>query len=187
DFDPRRPWRRCALHEEERAARAVRVPLHDHRAIHDVRQERVGDVRVVLQQIAFRQLQLRPEDFPEVGEPHLLPVDGKDHVVLIAWNDEAVHLRASGASFGGRFPWSTAPATGTYVSSAPSSAHRSSSPPRLMSPRPTNSIGNRSRSPKTPMRMSTYFGDATLPSSTTSQPAPISAPRARALASSGRR
>ena len=43
-----------------------------------------------------------------------------------------------------------------------------------MSPRPTNSIGNRSRSPKMPGSTSTYFGDATLPSSTTSQSGPIS-------------
>src|SRR5437899_467684 len=38
-----------------------------------------------------------------------------------------------------------------------------------MSPRPTKSIGNRSRSPKISTSTSTYFGDAMLPSSTTPQ------------------
>ena len=51
----------------------------------------------------------------------------------------------------------------------PSRALRSSRPPRDMSPRPTKSIGNRSRSPNSPSSTSTYFGEATLPSSTTSQ------------------
>src|SRR5712692_8143186 len=56
-----------------------------------------------------------------------------------------------------------------------------------MSPRPTNAIGNRSRSPKIPASTSTYLGDAMLPSSTTSQSGPICASSVRALASSGRR
>ena len=95
---------------------------------------------------------------------------------------------ASGGSFGGRGPWSDrAERPATYSSSTPSLAWRSSRPPRLMSPRPTNAIGNCSRSPKMPASMSTYFGDAMLPSSTTSHSGPISASSARALASSGRR
>ncbi len=56
-----------------------------------------------------------------------------------------------------------------------------------MSPRPTNAIGKCSRAPKIAVRIWTYFGDATLPSSTTSQSGPISASSTRALASSGRR
>ena len=61
-------------------------------------------------------------------------------------------------------------------------ALRSSRPPRLMSPRPTKSTGNRSRSPKISSSTSTYFGDAMLPSSTTSQSRPdLARQRARAL------
>ncbi len=69
----------------------------------------------------------------------------------------------------------------------PARTDRSSSPPRLMSPRPTKSDGNTRRSPKTPVSTSTYFADAMLPSSTTSQSGPISAASAPALAISGRR
>src|SRR5437867_337305 len=96
-------------------------------------------------------------------------------------------MRFNGGSFGGRAPWRTAPATGAYSSSTPSRALRRSRPPRLISPRPTNSMGNRRRLPKIPSRMSTYFGDAMLPSSTTSQSGPISPSNAAALRSSGRR
>jgi len=56
-----------------------------------------------------------------------------------------------------------------------------------MSPRPTKSIGKRRRSPKMSSSTVTYFGDATLPSSTTSHSGPISRSSARALFSSGRR
>src|SRR5436190_56343 len=50
-----------------------------------------------------------------------------------------------GASFGGRFPLSTAPATEMYRSSVRSAAQRNIKPPRLMSPRPTKSAGKRKR------------------------------------------
>jgi hypothetical protein len=56
-----------------------------------------------------------------------------------------------------------------------------------MSPRPTKSIGKRSRVPKMLVSTSTYFGEATLPSRTMSQSAPISEASARALCSSGLR
>ena len=55
DLNPRRPRRRRALHEEEPAVGAVRVALHHHRAVSDVRQQRLRDVGVVLQQVAFGQ------------------------------------------------------------------------------------------------------------------------------------
>ena len=75
DLNPVGPRRRRALHEEELAGRAVRVALHHHRAIAQVRQQHVGDVGVVLQQVALGEAELRPEELAEVGEPDLLPVD----------------------------------------------------------------------------------------------------------------
>src|SRR5581483_6809302 len=174
DLNPVGTRRRCPFHEEEVAAGAVRVPLHHHRAIADVRQQHRRDVGVVLQQVAFRQLQLGPEDLAKVAETDLLAGDEKCRVVLAARNRyPRAHL--IGGSFGGRAPCSVAPMTGTYGSSSPSRALRSSKPPRLMSPRPTKSIGNSSRSPKI------------LVSRTTSQSSPISRSSARALFSSGRR
>ena len=38
-LDPLRPRRRRALHEEELSLRAVRIPLHDHGPVADVRQQ----------------------------------------------------------------------------------------------------------------------------------------------------
>ena len=46
-------------------------------------------------------------------------------------------------------------------------------PPRLISPRPTKAGGNSSRSPKIGSSTSTYFPEAMLPSSTTSQSGPM--------------
>ena len=84
ELNPVRPRNRRALHEEELARRAVRVALHDHRAIAEVRQQHVRHVGVVLQQVALREPELRPEDLAKVGEPDFLAVDGQDDVVLIA-------------------------------------------------------------------------------------------------------
>src|SRR5438067_3068897 len=74
-----------------------------------------------------------------------------------------------GSSFGGRFPFKTAPATEMYRSSVRSAAQRSIKPPRLMSPRPTKSAGKRKRSLKYFRKTSTYFPVAMLPSKTMSQ------------------
>src|SRR5262245_45741352 len=143
DLDPRRPWLRRALHEEEVARGPMRVPLHHHRAVADVRQQHGGDIGVVLEEIAFRQTELGPEDLAEIREPDLLALDGCDDVVLIAGDDqtgtgthvgrafqarhrgaESPALRSvlSGGSFGGRAPCRTAPITGMYSSSTPSLA-----------------------------------------------------------------
>src|SRR5207237_3723498 len=84
DLDPRRAWRRSALHEEERAGGAVRIPLHHHRAVADVRQERAGDVGVVLEKIAFRDTEIGPENLSQVGEANFPALDDHDDVVLIA-------------------------------------------------------------------------------------------------------
>ena len=192
DLDPRGPRRRRALHEEELPRRAVRVALHHHRAIAHVRQQHVGHVGVVLQQIAFGQAERRPEDLAEVGQPDLLAVDGQHDVVLIAagkgrsgWRNDSATTRCLESVGQGRERISalsppvhlyrtpvfrrTYHATSSRLalvrrpravhlglrattvaesSSTPSLALRSSRPPRLMSPRPTKSIGKRSRSPK---------------------------------------
>ena len=59
--DPVGPRRRRALHEEELAGGAVRVALHHHRAVADVRQQHRRDVGVVLDQIALGDAELGPE------------------------------------------------------------------------------------------------------------------------------
>ena len=50
-----------ALHEEELAVRAVRIALHHHRAVAEVRQQHGRHVRVVLEQVALRDPELGPE------------------------------------------------------------------------------------------------------------------------------
>src|SRR5262249_14377178 len=56
-------------------------------------------------------------------------------------DDQAPRDHRIGSRRGGRVPRRTAPATATYSSSRPSWTQRSISPPRLMSPRPTNADG----------------------------------------------
>ena len=68
----------------------MRVAFHDHRAVTQVRQEYRRDVGVILEQIAFGEAQLGPENLPEVGESDLLAIDAQDDVVLIAGNGQAV-------------------------------------------------------------------------------------------------
>ena len=79
--DPRRPRRRRALHEEERPGGAVRIPLHHHRAVADVRQQHRRDVGVVLNQVAFGDPELRPERLAQIREPDLASRDGQRRVV----------------------------------------------------------------------------------------------------------
>ena len=86
-----RHWR--TLHEKELSTGAVRIPLHDHRAIADVRQEHRGDVRVVLNQIAFRDAEVRPEQLVEVGQPDFAAFDRQDGMAG-GWNrDTPGHTR----------------------------------------------------------------------------------------------
>jgi len=68
-------WR--SFHEEEVAGRAVRVALHDHRAIADVREQHGRHVRVVLNQHSLRDRALGPEGFVEVRKAHFALVDEK--------------------------------------------------------------------------------------------------------------
>ena len=165
------------------------------------------DVGVVLEQIALGEPELRPEDLAEVGEPDFLAVDGEDDVVLIAGNRSATlgSLRTSGAAMrcglaatspsasASVAPAAAASAAARREATAPSDRHvlqldavaaRGAAAGRRGSCR----RGRRSRSGtaaarrRSPASTSTYFGDAMLPSSTTSQSGPISAqqrPRAR--------
>lgn len=75
--DPVRPRRGGALHEEELAGGAVGIPLHHHRAIGDVREQQRGHVGVVLDQVAFGDAALGPEQFVEVGEPDIAAIDAE--------------------------------------------------------------------------------------------------------------
>src|SRR5690242_3414582 len=68
NLNPLRPRRRRAFHEEEFTRRAVRITLHHHRAIEDVRQQHWRDVDVVLNQVSLRNAELRPEEFAEIRE-----------------------------------------------------------------------------------------------------------------------
>lgn len=90
-------------------------------------------------------------------------------------------------NLGGRAPLRTLPATGTYFNSTFSRAQRNNKPPRLKSPRPTNSAGNKRRSPKILKSGSIYFGVATLPKSTASQSFPRHSQSARPLRTRGER
>ena len=60
---------------EEVAVDAVRVPLHLHRPLAHVVEHRVGDVDVVLHEIAFGQAALREEDLLRVCHVDLAPSD----------------------------------------------------------------------------------------------------------------
>ena len=74
-LDPFGPRRRRALHEERLAVGAVGIALHHHRPVGEVRQQDVGDVGVVLQQVALGDAEPRPERLREVGEPDLAVAD----------------------------------------------------------------------------------------------------------------
>ena len=68
DLDPLRSRIGRALHVEEVAFRTVRVALHHHRAIDDVRQQHGRNVDVILNEISLGNAQLGPEELVEVSE-----------------------------------------------------------------------------------------------------------------------
>ena len=80
-LDPLGARRRRALHEEEVAGGAVRIALHDHGAIAQVRQQPLGDVDVVLDQIALGDV--GPERLVEIGELDALAVDFDEGVARL--------------------------------------------------------------------------------------------------------
>ena len=96
ELDPLRAGRGRALHEEELPRRAVRIPLHHHGAIGQVRDQPVRNVRVVLEEVALRVALLRPEDLVEVGEPDLAAAGADDDILVVAGNTEtSCRFRAS--------------------------------------------------------------------------------------------
>ena len=193
------PRRRRAFHEEELAGGAVRIPLHHHRAVADVRQQHGRDVGVVLNQVALGDA-AAPARTACAGwsaGPRAAPTVSVTLSVSVgSVSMDLGHLGAPSASR--RIPGS-APASAGAARVAPRrqrdvfeldpapSTQRSISPPRLMSPRPTKPAETRSRSPKIGSSTSTYLPDAMLPSSTTSHSGPTASSSARRACSSGRR
>ena len=55
------------------AVGAVGITLHHHRAIPQVREEHGRDVGVVLQEVAFGEAELGPENLAEVRQANLFP------------------------------------------------------------------------------------------------------------------
>jgi hypothetical protein len=79
-------WIGHALHEEAHPRGAVRVALHDHGAVAQVRQQRGCDVGVVLEQVALRDATVTPEQLVEVRELDPLASDRQLDVGLVLRN-----------------------------------------------------------------------------------------------------
>src|SRR3569623_799070 len=63
--------RRRALHEKERACRPLRIALHHHRTVLQVRQQYARDGRIVRQQLALRDVERFPKHFLQIGQAYL--------------------------------------------------------------------------------------------------------------------
>ena len=85
---PRRTRRRRALHVEEVSGNTVRIALHDHRAVGDVRNQDVGDARVVTKEIALGQLELGKIDFSQVGQSDPAAIYVESRVVNVIGNHD---------------------------------------------------------------------------------------------------
>ena len=202
DLDPVGPRRRRALHEEELAGGAVRVALHDHRAIADVRQQHVGDVGVVLEQIALGEPELRPEQLAQVREADLLAVDGQRRRCPDRGDQRRGCMRQPerdrDRSADAPLPQRRQLRRPRPVPDGAGDRHvleldarrwpvRSSRPPRLMSPRPTKSIGKPQPLAEDADEHVDVLRRRDAAEQHDSQSAPISPASARALRSSGRR
>jgi hypothetical protein len=82
-FDPFRSRRGRALHEEEIARRPVRISLHHHRAIGEMRHEDGRHLGVIGEQVPFGSFRPRPKGFPQIGQLDATPVHLDDDVVGI--------------------------------------------------------------------------------------------------------
>src|SRR5205085_1088333 len=102
--DPIRAWRGSALHEEELARRAVRIALHDHRPIGQVRQQDRRQVGIELEQIAFGDSQLWPKRLLQIGEANEPLADSQLYVVRIAWDCDVRRASRCGSN---RFSYSS--------------------------------------------------------------------------------
>ena len=87
-FDPRGTRFRRALHEEPLAGGAVRIALHDHRAVREMRQQRVGDRRVIAKQVGLHEPERRPERLPQVRQVHVATVDRDRRPVGVVGYDD---------------------------------------------------------------------------------------------------
>jgi hypothetical protein len=83
-LDPFRSRRRRALHEEPLALRTIRIALHHHSAVPQVRKQDVRHISVVLKQVAFGDSALGPENLRQVGELHRAPVHIHDDIAFAA-------------------------------------------------------------------------------------------------------
>src|SRR5262245_46454697 len=88
---------RNALHEEKLARGAVRIALHNHRAVLQMGDQPGGDVQVVLEEVALRDLRVLPEDLVDVGELDAARAKRKLNVVALARNSNA-QAKACGRS-----------------------------------------------------------------------------------------
>jgi hypothetical protein len=86
-----------ALLVEEVALDPVRIAQHLHRSLAHVRQDALGDVDVVADEVALRGPEPREEDLVEVGERHLSPADDHERRVR-----SRITLRGEGAGGGSR-------------------------------------------------------------------------------------
>ena len=59
-----------ALHKEARPGRAIRAALEHHRALGQIWDQDGRHVRVVAEQVAFREAESGPESFPDVRQAY---------------------------------------------------------------------------------------------------------------------
>ena len=76
---------RNALLKKEISAGSVRITLHHHRAISEVRQQYRRNIRIILQQIALGD-SLLPEELLEIGQLKFAPSHLDQCVVLVGRN-----------------------------------------------------------------------------------------------------
>ena len=74
--DPAGPVRRTALLEERRAVHPVGEPTECHAPVAQVRQHRVGDAHVVVDDLGLRESRSGVEHLVEIGEPDAPTLDG---------------------------------------------------------------------------------------------------------------
>src|SRR6185437_10460975 len=103
-LDPRRPRRGRAFHKKEIAGGAVGIALHDHGSIFQMGQKDVRYVSVVLDQVAFGNFQLRPEELFKITEFDGATRDG-DFKLLCAPGNLYSLRRTSGARRRRVFRW----------------------------------------------------------------------------------
>jgi len=87
EIDPFGPGRWSTLHKEELARGAVGIALHHHCAICQMRQQKRGDITVILKQVALCYSQPVPKKLPKIGKPYNSPFNFHFNVLLISWEN----------------------------------------------------------------------------------------------------